>query len=339
MTPRQILQLTDLEPPREAPRVPSTVALTDGRENCTAWLSAFTGYLRARSLGEKTISNYVQDMRKFQKKVAKDLATVTREDLRRVLKEWKESGASDATIRRCRASLRSFYDFLSVGGYIENRPTANLQVPKGWEKVPQAPAAADLERVIAAIGHDGPFHLRDRAILLLLRDSGPRATAAAHILLSDVDWQNQRLTIRHDKFGKQHVLPLSRRTLEVIREYVDQGRPYFLRGRDLPYLFLGYSRRNAADPTGPMTRQQFWYITKRWTKQVLGVAISPHKWRAACLTEGAEKGMDDFDLMNLAGHSSPEVTQRYIRHQIGHLKDRYYSTHPRAGKRPTRDVK
>ena len=143
--------------------------------------------------------------------------------------------------------------------------------------------------------------------------------------------------IRHDKFSKEHQLPLSARTLEAIREYIENARPYFLRDRKLPYLFLVYGRTDNSDR--PMTRQQFCNITKGWTKKVLGVGISPHKWRAACMTEGAEKGMDVFDLMNLAGHSSPEITQHYIRHQIGHLKDGYYGTHPRAGKRPTDDVR
>jgi site-specific recombinase XerC len=79
-----------------------------------------------------------------------------------------------------------------------------------------------------------------------------------------------------------------------------------------------------------MIRQQLFNITTGWSMRVLGVASSPHKWRAACFTECAEKEMDVFDLMNLAGHSSPEVTPGYIRHQLGHLKQAYRETHPRA---------
>ena len=57
-------------------------AAVTGPENYAAWLSAFTDYLRARSLDGKTISAYVQDMNKFQVQAAKDLAAVTREELR-----------------------------------------------------------------------------------------------------------------------------------------------------------------------------------------------------------------------------------------------------------------
>jgi site-specific recombinase XerD len=181
--------------------MPKTCELsaTNGQENCAAWLTAFKDYLQARSLDPKTISNYVQDMQKFQKKVNKDMATVTRDDLQAVLTQWQGEGTSDATLRRCMAAFRNFYNFLNAGRYITKNPTANVRAPKGWVRVPRAPAANDLERVIAAIGHDDPFHIRDRAILLLFRDTGPRASAVAHLLLSDLDIAGRCLTIRKDE--------------------------------------------------------------------------------------------------------------------------------------------
>jgi integrase len=103
----------------------------------------------------------------------------------------------------------------------------------------------------------------------------------------------------------------------LLAKYINKARPYFLRDRISPYLFLGYHRKRAANANGPMIRQQLFNITTGWSMRVLGVASSPHKWRAACFTECAEKEMDVFDLMNLAGHSSPEVTPGYIRHLTG----------------------
>ena len=307
-------------------------ASPDSQDNCSPWLPAFREYLQARSLNSKTISNYMQDMQKLQKQVGKDLATVTRAELQAVQARWQSQGVSDATLRRCMATFRNFYNFLSAGRYIETRPTANVRAPRGWVRVPRAPTAEDLERVIAAIGHFDPFHIRDRAILLLFRDSGPRASAVANLLLSDVSIPGRCLTIRKDKFGKQHQVPLSVRTAEAIKEYLENARPYFNRERDLPYLFIGYHRKSAIDPLGPMSRGQLFNIAQQWTKKILGVSSSPHKWRATCFTECAEKGMDVFDLMNLAGHASPEVTQGYIRHQLGHMKQAYRDTHPRARK-------
>ncbi len=313
------------------------------RPGSAAYLEAFAQEQRDRGLDEKTISASATDLRLFYETVRKDLARVTRQDVRRALRRYQKAGFADKTIQRRAATLRSFYDFLFAMGLIESRPTANLQLPKGWERVPRAPSAEDLDRTIAAVGREAPLDLRDRAVLLLLRDSGLRETALSRICVSEIDWEHARITIREDKYGKQHVVPVSQRALEGLYDYVEKARPLFLKGRDVPYLFPGvimpYLRGRKVRHGGDhLCRQQIFNIAKRWTYKVLGQAYSPHKWRAACFTEAAAKEMDNFDLMNLAGHNSPETTERYIRHETAHLKERYYATHPRAGKKPNHDV-
>jgi site-specific recombinase XerD len=330
-TEREGSPLTERQKPRPA------------EKNLTPYLLAFAQEQGERGLNEKTISAQATDLRLFHETVHKDLAQVTRRNLRRVLLRYQQAGFANATIQRRAATLRSFYDFLFAVGLIKSRPTLNLALPKGWELVPRAPAADDLELVIAAVGREAPLDLRDRAVLLLLRDSGLRATALTHICIADIDWENARVIILHDKYGKQRRTPMTHRTVEALREYIEQARPLFLKEREIPYLFPGvnipYLRGRKVRRGGDhLTRQQIFHIAKRWTKQVLGTVYSPHKWRAGCFTEAAAGEMDNFDLMNLAGHSDPETTERYIRHEIGHLKERYYAMHPRAGRKPGHDA-
>jgi integrase/recombinase XerD len=236
-----------------------------------------------------------------------------------------------ATIQRRVAALRKFFNLLFSAGLISTRPIANLRLPKAWARVLRPTATEDLERVIAAIGTDSPFDVRNRALLMILRDTGPRVMAISQVELANVDWDLGRVLLLHDKFGKEHWVSLSKRSTAELRRYIETARPYFLHGRDLPYLFLS-AKRDGHD--GPISRQRVWQIATSWTKKVLGVPCSPHGWRRACLTEGAALGMDTFDLMNLAGHSSPDTTQRYIHHSIDHLKKTLAETHPRARKDP-----
>lgn len=320
--------LTLLRPPGTAETQPAPDALTPAeiQQRAEGCLQFFVEQLKARRLEAKTIAGYQTDLKLFRQTVAKDLLEVERADIYRVLEAWKVLGASDATISRRAAALRQFYDLIFAGGLISLRLTANLRLPKAWVRVQRVPPAEDLERVIAAVGTRTPFDLRERAILLLLRDTGPRANAIAQLELRDVDWQQGQLFLRNDKFGKQHNVPLSKRTQEAFRDYVEKGRPHFLHGRDLPYLFVW------SKSVLPMTRQRIWQICHKWTKQVLGKSYGPHCWRRTLLTEGAGKNMDVFDLMVLAGHSSPDTTNRYIHHSIEEQKRVFYETHPRARK-------
>jgi integrase/recombinase XerD len=303
--------------------------VADQHLHADACLKFFVDQLRAAGLAETTIDFYQSDIKSFRRDVEKDLLEIEASDVYRVVEAWKEH-AKEATIQRRASSLHRFYDLLFIAGLISIRPTANLHVPKPWKCV-RTPAAEDLERVVAAPGKVSPFDVRDLAVLLLLRDAGIRANAIARAELANVDWNQGRLMLRGDKYGKDHWVPLSKRSAAALRFYVDSVRPYFLHGRDLPYLFVGSKGR------GPLTRQRVWQIADYWTMKVLGVRYSPHSWRHAVLTEGAEKNMDVFDLMNMAGHLDPNTTQEYLQHSTAKLREIFYRSHPRAaGKEKTK---
>ena len=303
-------------------------ALNLERLHSDACLKSFVEHLRAEGLTKETIDLYCSDIRLFCRDVGKDLIEVEAADVYRVVTLWQAQHAKEATIQRRAASLRRFYDLLYLIGLISVRPTATLHVPKPWRRV-SSPAAEDLEKVIAATGTTtSPFDVRDRTILLLLRDSGIRANAIARAEVANVDWELRRLMLRNDKYGKDHWVPLSHRSTAALQIYVDTTRPYFLRERELPYLFISHN--------GHLTRQRIWQIANRWTMKVLGVRYSPHAWRHSVLTEGAEANMDVFDLKNMAGHLDPTTTQEYLRHSTAKLREIFYRSHPRTGKGETK---
>jgi integrase/recombinase XerD len=300
-----------------------------GRDPC---LESFAENLLAAGRVKKTIDAYQSDLQIFRHDVGTELLDVTATDVYRVIEGWQARDVKEATVQRRSAALRQFYNLMYMMGLIALRPTANLRTPKPWRRV-STPAAEDLELVIAAIGTKSPFDVRDRSLLLLLRDSGIRANAIARAELANVDWQKGRIMLRKDKYRKDHWVPLSQRSLSALRVYVNTARLYFLRGRALPYLFVSVR----GNTTEPLTRQRIWQIADQWTMKVLGVRYSPHAWRRTVLTEGAEDGMDVFDLMQMAGHLSPETTQRYINHSNVKLREIFYRSHPRAGKGKVND--
>jgi len=287
-----------------------------------ACMECFIHDLRARASDPKTIDAYASDVNIFREAVTKNLIDIEAEDIYRVIAQWQAQNVSVATVQRRAAALRQFYNLLYTVGLISIRPTALLRVPKPWKRIQAAPNE-DLELVILSIGKESPFDLRDRAVLLLLRDTGIRANAIATSELANVDWKRGRIMLRDDKYGKDHWVPLSKRSLEALHQYVQTSRPHFLRGRNIPNLFA------SPKSLGPITRQRIWQIADKWSMKVLGRRQSPHDWRRAVLTEGAEKGMELFDLMQMAGHVDPTTTQRYLQHSTAKLREVFYRTHPR----------
>ena len=70
----------------------------------------------------------------------------------------------------------------------------------------------------------------------LLAVTGPRISEALNLRISDVDWTEGILTIRHSKFGKSRLIPLHASTVKILSEY-HVRRDQLFAHRKSPYFF------------------------------------------------------------------------------------------------------
>jgi integrase len=61
-------------------------------------------------------------------------------------------------------------------------------------------------------------------MLLLLATYGLRAGEVTRLQLQDIDWQGERLRIRHSKTGYESLLPLVAPVGEAVLDYLRRGR-------------------------------------------------------------------------------------------------------------------
>ena len=61
------------------------------------------------------------------------------------------------------------------------------------------------------------FGCRNQSIILLLLDTGIRASELLPLTLADIQWEERRIHIRHGKGRKQRVVPLSDRPAAALR--------------------------------------------------------------------------------------------------------------------------
>jgi site-specific recombinase XerD len=212
-----------------------------------------------------------------------------------------------ATISRKLAAVRAFLRH-ALGP--DRVPDARLG-PRRARRLPEAAAAAEIERTLEGLEGEGPVALRNRALVELVYSAGLRSAEAVGLDLGDVDFEQELVHVRRGKGGKQRVVPLGEEAALWLGRYLREARPSLARGAN-DALFL--SARGRRLDTSTLRR----------------IVPHPHRLRHAFATHLLDGGADLRTIQELLGHSSLSTTQVYSHVDPRHLRRVYDRSHPRS---------
>jgi len=286
----------------------------------------FIQYLSVeKGLSPNTLQSYHLDLKKFTfflKKEKLSWSSVKEEDLIKFVHHTSRSGLSARSLARIISSLRSFYRFLILDGFLEINPAANLSSPKIWLNLPKLLSIDEVEQLINQPDLNKKKGKRDRAMLELLYATGLRVSELIQLRLKDINLEEGFLICR-GKGGKERIVPLGRKAEQSIQNYLDTSRPLLLKvATDL--LFISSWGR-------ALTRQGFWKMLKGYAQNAgLEKKISPHVLRHSFATHMLDRGADLRSVQLMLGHSQITTTQIYTHVGRKRLREVYNKFHPRA---------
>jgi site-specific recombinase XerD len=212
-----------------------------------------------------------------------------------------------ATIGRKLAAVRAFLRH-ALGP--ERVPDARLG-PRRARRLPDAPAAAEIEQTLAALEGDGPVPLRNRALVELVYSAGLRSAEAVGLDLGDADFEQELVRVRNAKGGKERAVPLGEEAALWLGRYLREARPELAKGADDAFFLSARGRRLD-------------------TSTLRRIVPHPHRLRHAFATHLLEGGADLRTIQELLGHSSLSTTQVYSHVDPRHLRRVYDRSHPRS---------
>jgi site-specific recombinase XerD len=212
-----------------------------------------------------------------------------------------------ATISRKLAAVRAFLRH-ALGP--ERVPDARL-APRRARRLPDAPAAAEVERTLEALEGDGPVALRNRALVELVYSAGLRSAEAVGLDLGDVDFEQELVHVRRAKGGKERVIPLGEEAALWLARYLRAARPSLAAGANDAFFLSARGRRLD-------------------TSTLRRIVPHPHRLRHAFATHLLDGGADLRTIQELLGHSSLSTTQVYSHVDPRHLRRVYDRAHPRS---------
>jgi len=167
----------------------------------------------------------------------------------------------------------------------------------------------ELKAIIDSIDVSGRNGIRDKAMILLMYNTGARAQEIVDIKLNDLRLDAASQIKLTGKGKKERVIPLWKDTIEAVIAYISVRKP---KEEDEEHLFLN-------DRAESITRFGIRYIIKKYTDRAIKTQpslkqkkVSPHTFRHTTAMHLLQAG-NELNMVRLwLGHADLNTTHMYV---------------------------
>jgi integrase/recombinase XerD len=279
-----------------------------------------------RGLSHNTIEAYRRDIRKFAEFAGeRGLGTkeITRSDVVDFLASLYKRRLDSRTVARHLVTIRNFFRFALIEGYIYEDPAATIESPRVRQNLPSFLSVEEVDQLLKQPDTTTVLGLRDRALIEIMYSAGLRVSELCGLRVDDLQLDPGCLRCI-GKGDKERLVPVGKQALTIVRKYLRTARPELLRGNSSPYLFL--NQRG-----GKIDRITFWKLLGAYGRKAgLRKPLKPHMLRHSFATHLLDRGADLRSVQELLGHRNLTTTQIYTHVTRDRLLDVYKDSHPRA---------
>ncbi|MEN6349289.1 MAG: tyrosine-type recombinase/integrase [Syntrophomonas sp.] len=167
-----------------------------------------------------------------------------------------------------------------------NEPMKKMSPLPYSRKIPEIPSPDEIEKIIQ--NTSGLFH---KSLFLALYHAGLRSQEARSLKWDDIDFGRGYLRVADGKGGKQRLVPLSSRLLELLQEHRKESTGVFVWDNITSF-------------------KTAWNASKR--RAGITSKITPHTLRHAFASHNLEHGTDLKSVQDMLGHEDIQTTQIYL---------------------------
>lgn len=292
------------------------------------FIDAYERWLSAARYQPDTIERALRILRMYLNFCAdKRLEPFSHEAPEHFLADAGRRGVRPSTHLNYWKDLRMAFGFAQAQGLVARNPVDQIPRPRPSVHERERDVVYTEQQMRSLLAVCPSWHwigVRDAAIILLLWNTGFRASEVCHLLVTDINWDDREVTVRNGKNGATYEGVFDDECAQALRLHL-------LRRRwDAALLFTNKDG-------GQLTRNALLQLLKRMGKRAGWNAstLFTHGFRHTFRNNQRDLGLDDTDVAGLLGHSTVRSTQTYSRRQAARkAKDRRRLALERTAEQP-----
>lgn len=284
------------------------------------WETAIEGYWleKRKSVSPATVADYGGTFRRFAEYHGDELpafAQIGAIHVRAYLNHLKDAGLSDKTILNAWVALSSLWTWAEKELGIPHIIRGRVARPKYKRPAIEPYSRTDINAMLNVVGRAAGWTSkhgkrveeardtahRDRAILLVLIDTGIRASELCDLRIGDYDSASGRLHIRRGKGNKSRYVWAGDTARKSLWRYLAE------RTGVLPGDPLFATRSNQ-----PLDRNNLRHMIERCANRAGVLDATVHKFRHTFAITFLRNGGTPLELQRLLGHERMETLRIYV---------------------------
>jgi integrase/recombinase XerD len=273
----------------------------------------------AGQLSQHTRRAYKRDVTHFVRTMGIRSADQLRQVNRAAVIAWqnlmKERGTKPRTIRRRLSALSSLFSHLVTHRAADSNPLRDIKRPRVNRRqgTTRAFSSKEARKILDAPDPTTLQGVRDRAILSVGLQAGPRRSEIASLLVGDFHTNAGYKSLHFIRKGGEDLsLAINPQTAQRIQDYLAATG----HGDDLTGPLLRPIRKNQrrSDPRRHLHPESIDRILRKYAASLgLDSGYSAHSMRATFITTALNNGASLEDVQRDVGHADPSTTKLYDR--------------------------
>lgn len=228
----------------------------------------------------------------------------------------QEDGLRTTSINHYLREIRTFFNWCHKEGYIKEK--IEIKLIKEQEVIKETYTEEELQKLLMPPTTDNYCEWRSWSIINWILATGNRERTVCHIKMCDINFHEKEIILQQTKNKKIQIIPMSTELSFILKRFI---RDFRSNARAEDYLFCNVAGERLTENALKLSIRDY-----NHSRNVDKTSV--HAFRHTFAKYWVRNNGDAFRLQKMLGHSSLDMTRKYVNMFSADLKEGFDNFSP-----------